>query len=235
MYIRAPVSVTVSMKSAASSASAWERRKAAQVVAGAVGRGIHPGLAQDLPYRRWGDRDPEGEQFAMHSPISPAGVLACQAQDQGPDRPQRAGSAAAVGPGHHCVAAGDQVAVPPEDRVGPDQQPQAPQGRPRQRVQQRGQPRPIRRCEPDLLPGELVLQHRELVAQRQDLDVLVAVAARQHSQQRERVRDAQIRQPNQHESASSLSDRRRRTWRTPTNRAKIGATGRNTLPPARTH
>jgi hypothetical protein len=76
------------------------------------------------------------------------------------------------------VPAGDQVAVPSEDRVGPNQQPQAPQGRPGQRVQQRGQPRPIGRCEPDLLPVEVALHHRELVAQRQDLDVLVTVAVR---------------------------------------------------------
>jgi hypothetical protein len=48
-------------------------------------------------------------------------------------------------------------------------------------VQQRGQPRPIGRCEPDLLPGELALHHRQLVTQRQDLDVLVAVAAREQS------------------------------------------------------
>jgi hypothetical protein len=62
------------------------------------------------------------------------------------------------------VAARDQVTVPLEDRVGPHQQPQAPQGRSRQRVQQCGQPRPIDRLQPDLLPVELALQHRELVA-----------------------------------------------------------------------
>jgi hypothetical protein len=42
-------------------------------------------------------------------------------------------------------------------------------------VQQRGQPRPFDRFEPDPLAVELALQHGELVAQRQDLDVLVAV------------------------------------------------------------
>ena len=147
------------------------------MVAARSGGGVDSGLVQDLPDGGRGERDPEREQFAMHSPISPAGVLACQAQYQGPDRPQRAGSAEAARPGHHRVAASDQVAVPLEDRVGPDQQPQAPQGRPRQRVQQRGQPRPIGWCETDLLPGELALQHRELVAQRQDLDVLVTVPA----------------------------------------------------------
>jgi hypothetical protein len=45
----------------------------------------------------------------------------------------------------------------------------------------------------------LALQHRELMPERHDLDVLVAIARRQ-SQQRERVRDAQVRQ--QHEAAS---------------------------------
>ncbi|MGC9671303.1 hypothetical protein ACNTMW_32760 [Planosporangium sp. 12N6] len=98
--------------------------------------------------------------------------------------------------------------MPLEDRVGPDQQPQTPQGRPWQRVQKRGQPRPIGRFEPDLLPAELALQHCELMTQRQDLNVLVAIAAWQQSQQREQVRDAQVRQSKEHESASSRSHRR---------------------------
>jgi hypothetical protein len=58
-------------------------------------------------------------------------------------------------------------------------------------VRQRGQPRPVGWREPDLLPIELAPQYRKLVAQREDLDVLVAVAARQQSQQSKHVRDAQ--------------------------------------------
>jgi hypothetical protein len=42
MYWRCPVSVTVSMKSHASSASAWLRRNAAQVVAVRSGAGLMP-------------------------------------------------------------------------------------------------------------------------------------------------------------------------------------------------
>jgi len=42
MYIRAPVNVTVSMKSAASSAWAWERRKSVHVVAARSGAGSLP-------------------------------------------------------------------------------------------------------------------------------------------------------------------------------------------------
>jgi hypothetical protein len=70
MYTLVPVSVTVSMKSAASSASACERRNCVQVVARGLGR-VDPGLAQDRPDRRRGDLDPEGEQFAVHPPIPP--------------------------------------------------------------------------------------------------------------------------------------------------------------------
>src|SRR5205809_1074049 len=86
MYIRAPVSVTVPMKSAASSAWAWERRKAAQVVAAGVRRRIDPGLAPHLPHRGRGDRDPEREQLAVHPPITPQAVLPHQAQHHSADR-----------------------------------------------------------------------------------------------------------------------------------------------------
>jgi hypothetical protein len=44
-------------------------------------------------------------------------------------------------------------------------------------VQQRGQPDPVGRVEPGPLPVELALQYRQLVAYREDLGVLVAVAA----------------------------------------------------------
>jgi hypothetical protein len=58
---------------------------------------------------------------------------------------------------------GDQVTVPVEDGVWPDQQPQAAQCRSWQRLQQRGQPCSLGWLEPDLLPAELALQYRELV------------------------------------------------------------------------
>jgi hypothetical protein len=60
------------------------------------------------------------------------------------------------------VPPGDQVAVPPEDGVGTDQQLKAQQCGPRQRVQQRRQPGSVHRFKPDL-PVELAPQYRELV------------------------------------------------------------------------
>jgi hypothetical protein len=47
--------------------------------------GIDASLQQDLPDRRWGDLDPEHEEFAVHPPVTPAGVLLCQPQDEGAD------------------------------------------------------------------------------------------------------------------------------------------------------
>jgi hypothetical protein len=93
--------------------------------------------------------------------------------------------------------------VPAQDGVGPHQQPQALHGGPGQAVQQRCQPRPIGWFEPDPLPVELALKHRELVPQNEDLGVLVPDAARQQSQQCKRVGDVQVRQSQQHEPASS--------------------------------
>ena len=107
------------------------------------------------------------------------------------------------------MAAGVQVTMPAQHSVGSHQQPQTVQAGPGQLVQQRGQLGPIGRLEPDPLATELTVQHRQLMPQGEDLRVLVTVTARQQPQQRERVRDTQVRQSQQHEAASSRSHRRR--------------------------
>ena len=71
-YRRAPVRVTVSKKSQASSASAWERRKLAQVVEVRSGAGSIPAWLEDLPHGGGGDLDAEDEQFAVDAPVAPA-------------------------------------------------------------------------------------------------------------------------------------------------------------------
>ncbi len=78
-YIRVPVRVTVSKKSQASRVSAWARRKAVQVVGGALGCGVDPGLVEDLPHGGGGGLDTGDEQFAVDAPVAPAGVLPGQA------------------------------------------------------------------------------------------------------------------------------------------------------------
>jgi hypothetical protein len=60
------------------------------------------------------------------------------------------------------------------------------------------QERPGTRVEPHPFATQLPFQHRELVAQRQDLHVLVAIAHRQQTQEGERVRHAKVGQSQQH-------------------------------------
>jgi hypothetical protein len=76
------------------------------------------------------------------------------------------------------VAARQQVPVPAQHRLGPDQQPQPAEHVAREPVQQGGQERPVAGQEPRPGVTQLPLQDHDLVAQRQDLDVLVPVAHR---------------------------------------------------------
>jgi hypothetical protein len=87
-------------------------------------RQIDPGGLQDLPRRRRGYLHSHAGQLAVNPAVPPAGVLAGQPDDQGPDVPAggRAAARAAHGPGGPASA--DDVAVPVHDRVRGDQQPQ---------------------------------------------------------------------------------------------------------------
>jgi hypothetical protein len=72
-------------------------------------------------------------------------------------------------------------------------------------LEQRGQQRPIGGLETDLLPAELALHHGELVAQGQDLCILVPITAGQQPQHREHVHHTEVCQPEEHEATSSRS------------------------------
>ncbi|WP_327004352.1 hypothetical protein OHA72_56510 [Dactylosporangium sp. NBC_01737] len=62
------------------------------------------------------------------------------------------------------MAAGDEVAVPAQDSVGADEEPQSVEHVDGQLMQQRCQERSIGRVEPHLLVAQLALQHHDLVA-----------------------------------------------------------------------
>jgi hypothetical protein len=68
-YIRAPDRVTVSRKSQASRASAWERRNSAHVLEHPFGRRVDPGLLQDFPHGGRGHCHPQDKQFTVDSAI----------------------------------------------------------------------------------------------------------------------------------------------------------------------
>jgi hypothetical protein len=105
------------------------------------------------------------------------------------------------------VAAGDEVAVPAQDGVGAYQQPQAAQRGPGETVEQRGQKGPIGRREPDFVGSELALQHGDLVAQHQNFCVPIVITHREQAKQRERVRDTQVGQSQQHGRSSCHAGR----------------------------
>jgi hypothetical protein len=89
------------------------------------------------------------------------------------------------------------------------QQPQAAPDVAGQPVQQGGEPGPVCWREADLLPVQLPFEDRDLMAQRQDLGILVRVAHRQQPQQREGVGHAEVGQPKQHNGSSRRSAQRR--------------------------
>jgi hypothetical protein len=104
----------------------------------------------------------------MNPAVSPSGVLAGQPEDQGLDVPAGGWPAAlaACGPGGPA-AAGD-VAVPAQDGVRGDQQPQSVAPRFRDHAEQDREQCPVRPVQfraARLLP----LEHSELMAQDQDL------------------------------------------------------------------
>jgi hypothetical protein len=70
-YRRAPVSVRVSKKSQASSASAWLRRKSTPGRALTLRRGRSAVLPQDFPDGRGGDLDAQGGELFVDSAVAP--------------------------------------------------------------------------------------------------------------------------------------------------------------------
>jgi hypothetical protein len=146
-----------------------------------IGCGLDPVPLEDLPHGGRGDLDTEGgEGFAVDAPVAPPAILLRQSQHQGHDRPAGGRPAGAFGSGDARVTSADQVPMPTQDRVRGDDQLQL---GPRQPVQQRGQEPPALTRQPR--PVDLTLQHGELMAQHQNLDVLVDVAHWQQPDQTE--------------------------------------------------
>ena len=114
----------------------------------ALGCRVDPGLAQDLPDGGRGDLHPEHQQFAVHPAISPAGILADQAEHQDADRAHGPRQAGMPGPGPAGVSAPHRIAVPAEYGIRAHQQVQPVEQVPREPVQQCRQQRPVDLGEP---------------------------------------------------------------------------------------
>jgi len=105
--------------------------------------------------------------------------------------------------------AGEQVPVPTQHGLGPDQQPDPAQHAAGQPMHQGGEEGALGRGEPDLPAVQLALQDADLVTESEDLGVLGAVAHGQQPQHRQRVRHTEVRQSQQHSRTSWPSDRQR--------------------------
>jgi hypothetical protein len=100
--------------------------------------------------------------------VAPAGVLAGQTEDQGPDVPAGGWPPGLAADGPGGPAAADDVAVPAQDRVRGDQQPQPVAPRFGYHGEQGRQECPV--CPVQVRAAwPLPLQYGDLVAQEQDL------------------------------------------------------------------
>ncbi|PBC93767.1 hypothetical protein BX281_1629 [Streptomyces sp. Ag82_O1-15] len=132
----------------------------------------------------------------MHAPIAPPGIFLYEAQGQGADGADGAGTAWAFGAGGFRVASALEIAVPTEHGVGRDDQVELAELYPGEAVKQCGEQRSIG-------PGRLwlvylPLQYGELVAQGQDLQILRPITHRQQPYEAEGGRQGEVRQSQQH-------------------------------------
>lgn len=170
----------------------------------------------------------------MEAPVVPAGILPGPAQDRSAGGAHGARPARALRAGASGVAAREKVAVPAQHGVRSDQQPQPAQHVHRQPVQQRCQERPVAGAEPHLLLSELPLQHRDPMAQGEDLDDLAPIAHRQQAQHRERVRHTEVSQSQQDGGSSCRVSRQRGESRGAISRSCNAPDLAHRLPPGRT-
>jgi hypothetical protein len=131
------------------------------------------------------DAQTKPDQFAPEALVAPAWVLPGQADDQVLELQvewRSPGCAGRVGPG-----AGDQAAMPAQQRLRLDEAPRP--ARPRQDPAQRGEQGAVGGLEPG--SRDLAAQCGQLVAKHQDLQVLGGIAVGAHHEQpmeRHRVR-----------------------------------------------
>jgi hypothetical protein len=106
-----------------------------------------------------------------------------------------------------------QIAVPSQDRVRTDDQMQPTERITGQRLEQCCEESPVLGGEPGPVRTQLPLQDRELMAQSQDLRILVPVAHRKQTQRREGVGHGEIGQTQQHNRPSCPSLHREHSTR----------------------
>jgi hypothetical protein len=160
----------------------------------AAGRGIDPGVVQDLPDRGGRDRVAEPDQLALHPPVPPRGVLRRDADHELADRgrrgrPSRTAAAGVVPLARH------QPTVPGEQRRGRHREHLAPPAAGNQ-SRQRREPQPVGWLITN--PADLAAQQRVLVPQHQKLGILEHLPPGQHCQAAQQAANEQVDDRNDH-------------------------------------
>ncbi|MDX3109411.1 hypothetical protein [Nonomuraea angiospora] len=93
-----------------------------------------------------------------------------------------------------------EIAMPAQDGVRPDEEPQPAQEIVGQRGQESGEKGPVlgRESHPRLV-AELSSQDGDLVTQGENLDILVPIPHREQTERGERVRDGEVGQAKEHD------------------------------------
>ena len=154
----------------------------------AAGRGVDPGVVQDLPHRGGGDRVAEPDEFALHAPVPPRRILRRHADHELADRGCR-GRPPGTPPAGVVPFACDQPPVPGEQRRRGHREHLAPPAAGDQPRQCR-EPQPVARLVAD--PADLAAQHRVLVPQHQEFGILGHLTPGQHHQAAEQATHEQV-------------------------------------------
>jgi hypothetical protein len=136
---------------------------------------VDAGPVQDGPYRAGPDPEAQATQLTVDATVAPARVLPGQPHHQ---RPKLGRHSWATTPVRVAPAASDQILMPAQQRLRLDEQP-VPAGAGQQSGES-GQDGPVGPVEPR--SGHLTPQHRDLMAQHQQFDVLRSRAPRQQRQ-----------------------------------------------------
>ena len=152
-----------------------------------------PACVQDGPDGGGADLVAEAGELAVDASVSPGGVLGGQADHQGA---QAGGDGGSTGSGRLCgPAAGDELAVPAQDRGRGDEQPEAAAD-----GQQPGEGGDQGAVGPGHQRARRAsLEHGELVAQDQDLDLLGGVGSSAQHDPAQELGEHLVDQPQRHE------------------------------------
>ena len=167
------------------------RRNSVQLGSRRCGAGSIP-ASQDRPDRARPDPDAEPEQLALDPPVAPTRVLARESNDQFTNlgrRRRATGTAMRIRP-----AARHQLTMPAQKRRRRDHE-RSPRP-PRQYPAEGSKQRSISLAQPRT--SHLTLEHEKLMAQQQDLDLLLPLRAKPQNDQLEQAPQRPIQKRQNH-------------------------------------